>query len=105
MTRDLAFQLFVAGCIFATCSYIFSQRSRLGSWLESLLIWFAILPIPLSMLATYFKTALERHYHLQMWGIIIAPYLLSVLVLFLTHYFRAIRALSTPTDDKTNKKI
>lgn len=97
MTRDLAFQLFVGGCIFATFSYIFSQRGRLGSWFESLLIWLAILPIPLSMLANFFKTALEKHYQLEMWSIILAPYLLSVLVLLLTRYFRARQTLAGTT--------
>jgi hypothetical protein len=68
-------------------------------------MWFAILPIPLSMLANYFKHALENHYHLQMWSVIIAPYLVSILLLLLTHYFRARRALIATPDDKTNKKI
>jgi hypothetical protein len=104
MTRDIAFQVFVGGCIFATCCYIYSQKGRLGSWFESLLIWFAILPIPLSMLANYFKSALESHYHLRMWSIIIAPYLVAILVLLLTHYFRA-KALIAAPNDKANKYI
>jgi hypothetical protein len=57
------------------------------------------------MLATYLMTALEKHYHLQMWSIIIAPYLLSVLVLLLTRYLGAKRALNATPDDDTNKKI
>lgn len=93
MNSDSLFQILVAGWICATGGYILARRGKFTAWWMSLLVWFALAPIPLSQCHAFLrKTENQGNFTLFSWSLVLLPYVLTTILLLVFFFMRRQRA-------------